>query len=88
MKKKLTVGGLPPIEIIPDDKMAECDFAVCARIADQPEDPFARDLRHGPSVEGLCAHCLTPIRWRPYLPATLKKICVICAADLAGHHKA
>lgn len=46
---------------------------LCMRVADMPVPAFAGDLI------GSCMTCGLPVRFRPYMPAELPKVCSVCA---------
>lgn len=63
-----------PIHVVTAEEAEKADYFVCMR-AGNPS-PFVDN------VFGICAHCRTPIYFRPYAPTRPPKICVECALDL------
>lgn len=74
-EKKIEIAGIP-FTLVSDEDANLVDFVVCVR-ADTPS-------RFDDNETGVCSHCGVAIIFRPHIPKDPPRICLQCAAALAG----
>ena len=66
---KLKLPGLPPINVVSDQKAEACDYLVCMPWG---PSPFTDNLK------GICSHCGIDVMYRWHAPRKPKRICMQC----------
>jgi len=80
-RRQVHLPGLPfPITVVPDEEMAKADCIIC--MPDEGPAYFTDDVKTD------CAVCGRRIKHRPYMPASVKKVCIDCFAIIAEKEKA
>ena len=80
-RRQVQLPGLPfPITVVPDEEMAQAEYVICS--LDEGPAYFADDVKTD------CVACGRRIKHRPYMPATAKKICIECFAEMSEKEEA
>ena len=68
--KKLKLPGLPPINVVSDEKAEACDYLVCM--------PWGTLSPFDDNLKGVCSHCGIDVMYRWHAPRKPKRICMEC----------
>ena len=66
------------VAIISEEEAEKADVVICS--PDWIPSEFTDD------IHGTCAHCGTPIHYRPHTPKRPMKLCIMCGVERAWAH--